>query len=80
MTTAAQNILAAWDYNGDYSPNRCGVYLADYLDLVEDRCPENYYERDGEDWRFQFSDGSALTGNANGWDIEGDEPFVFKGA
>jgi hypothetical protein len=37
-------------------------------------------EHEGEDWRYEFDDGSALTGNTNGWDIEGSAPYVMAGS
>jgi len=39
---------------------------------VADRC--------GDMWRYEFADESAITGNAAGWDIEGEEPFSMSGA
>lgn len=40
---------------------------------------DSLIERDGEDWRYQFADGSALTGNASGWDEEGSRPYRMAG-
>jgi len=37
-------------------------------------------EVDGEMWRYEFSDGSALTGGVEGWDFESPlEKFVMRG-
>lgn len=33
----------------------------------------------GEQWRFIFDDGSVLTGNPDGWGIEGSAPYVMRG-
>lgn len=47
------------------------VALVDFRGFLE-------YEGDRFDvWRIYFEDGSALTGNDNVWDIEGDEPFQY---
>ena len=36
-------------------------------------------DTDPDFWRYEFTDGSAIAGNAGGWDVEGDEPFSWEG-
>lgn len=63
--TIAQNIAAKLDNDGTVFETASGLTLSDLADM-EDRL----LTRDGESWRYTFTDGSEIYGNAAGWDIK----------
>lgn len=73
--STAALIASLFDNDG----TRCLTMLGDHID---DICVKQNGTLDinGEQWRYAFPDGSAITGTSNGWDIEGDKPFVMAGA
>jgi hypothetical protein len=49
-------------------------------DLCEDAGAHVSFDRERELTRYLFPDGSAIVAGVGAWDIEGDQPFSWKGA
>lgn len=73
--TTAKRIAAQLDNDGSCWETKDERTLDDLCEAEE-----GTVDRDGEFWRYVFPDGSALTGTAGGWDLEGSEPFLMAGA
>ena len=63
LSTAAM-VAAALDDDGTVFETEDGRTLADLCDAAGGEIV-----RDGEAWIYDFKDGSAISGNANGWDL-----------
>jgi len=52
----------------------------DFDELCQDAGARLSFDRERELTRYEFPDGSAIVAGVGAWDIEGDEPFSWKGA
>jgi hypothetical protein len=73
MNTATK-IAAAFDHDGTCFELPNGQTMDDECLIAEGVGTKG----DGDQWRYEFPDGSALTGNAAGWDIEGTHAFTMS--
>ena len=74
MSTIADRVAQQFDNDGS-------LFEVNGFNL-DDACMQAgaALEIDGDVWRYEFSDGSALTGGVGGWDIESPlEKFVMRG-
>jgi len=78
MITIAERVAEQLGNDGQQWKTAQGV---SFLDLIE-KFYWNRQERDDvrELTRYEFADGSAIVAGVGAWDVEGQEPFSWKGA
>jgi len=73
--TEAERVAAAYCGDGQrYYHPVSGQPLDEYCEAVG-----GYFEHTGSLARYEFADDSAIVLAEGGWDIEGDEPFSWRG-